>query len=43
MPVDVSVGNNWEDIEYERTELIDYTLTLDGMYMYGKELERELL
>ena len=43
MPCDVSVGNNWEDIEYEREELIDYSYTLDGMYMYDKELEGELL
>ena len=40
MPVDVLVGNNWEDLEYGKN--IDYEYTLDGMYMYSKELEEEL-
>ena len=39
MPVDVSVGSNWEDIEYERGELINYTFKLDDMFMYNKEIE----
>jgi DNA polymerase I-like protein with 3'-5' exonuclease and polymerase domains len=42
MPVDVLVGSNWEDLEYGREALIDYSYTLDGMYMYGKDLEEEL-
>lgn len=41
MPVDVSVGNNWEDIEYGKD--LDHSFTLDGMYMYDKDLEDELL
>ena len=42
MPVDVKVASNWEDMEYDRTELIDHEFTLDDMYMYGKNLEDEL-
>lgn len=30
-------------MEYDRTELIDHKFTLDDMYMYGKDLEEELL
>jgi len=40
MPCDVAVGSNWEDLEYERN--LDYNYTLEGMYMYDKELENEL-
>ena len=40
MPCDVGVGSNWEDLEYERN--LNYSYTLDGMYMYDKNLEEEL-
>ena len=40
MPVDVLVGDNWEDLEHK--ENIDYEFTLEEMYMYGKDLEEEL-
>ena len=43
MPVDVKVASNWEDMEYDRKELIDHEFTLDDMFMYGKNLEEELL
>jgi len=36
MPVDVLVGLNWEDIEYGNN--IIYETTIEGMYMYDKEL-----
>jgi len=41
MPCDVAVGNNWEDIENKKN--LDYSYVLDGMYMYDKNLEGELL
>lgn len=40
MPCDVSVGSNWEDLEYGKN--IDFRYTLEGMYMYKKDLEDEL-
>jgi DNA polymerase I-like protein with 3'-5' exonuclease and polymerase domains len=40
MPVDVSVGYNWEDIEHEKN--LKHQFTLDDMYMYDKNLEEEL-
>lgn len=40
MPVDVSVGSNWEEIEYGKN--LDFEFTLEPMYMYDKELENEL-
>jgi DNA polymerase I-like protein with 3'-5' exonuclease and polymerase domains len=43
MPVDVKVASNWEDMEYDIKELIDHEFTLDDMFMYGKNLEEELL
>lgn len=43
MPVDVKVASNWEDMEYDRKELINHEFTLDDMFMYGKNLEEELL
>lgn len=42
MPVDVAVGSNWEDLEYEREGFVDFKYVLDGMYMYNKNLEEEL-
>jgi DNA polymerase I-like protein with 3'-5' exonuclease and polymerase domains len=39
MPVDVAVGSNWDDIEHGTS---DYNFELDGMYMYGKDLEEEI-
>lgn len=40
MPCDVAVGSNWEEIEYGKN--IDYNYTLEGMYMYNKNLEEEI-
>ena len=40
MPVDVDVGLNWEDLEYGKN--IMYNFTLEGNYMYDKEIEDEL-
>lgn len=40
MPVEVAVGSNWEDIEYEKN--LDFSYTLDDMYMYDKDLEEQL-
>ena len=39
MPCDVVVGSNWEDLEYGKN--LDYEYTLEGMYMYDKDLEDE--
>ncbi|MCI4435422.1 MAG: hypothetical protein JHC33_01245 [Ignisphaera sp.] len=39
MPVDVAVGSNWYDIEHDK---YDCNFKLDGMYMYGKDLEVEI-
>jgi len=40
MPCDVGVASNWKDLEYGRN--LDFEYTLEGMYMYGKDLEEEL-
>jgi DNA polymerase I-like protein with 3'-5' exonuclease and polymerase domains len=37
MPVNVAVGSNWEDIEYEQN--LDYSFDLEGMEMYDKTIE----
>ena len=41
MPVDVLVGTNWAELEYEPEKAL-YKYTLDGMYMYDKELKDEV-
>ncbi len=42
MPVDVLVGYNWHDLDEEIEEAIIYSTTIDGMYMFDKQLEKEL-
>ena len=42
MPVDVLVGQNWADLEYEVEGKVLYKYELDGMYMLDKELKDEI-
>jgi DNA polymerase-1 len=41
MPVDVFVGHNWADMEYETDEVM-HKESLEGMFMYEKDIEKEL-
>ncbi len=41
MPVDVLVGTNWADLEYE-TDAVMHKESLEGMYMYEKSIQEEL-